>query len=124
MADIAKVTSITAMGGNSFGLASPIITGYIVGITGSFDNAFFIAGALPLIGATSVLLMTPPANDPAGRSVRKSTSLRPASSDGSWRQGLATGSPFRSQRGNNDLDPLTCRRGLASHRPAGDRSVL
>jgi len=56
--DIAKVTSITAMGGNSFGLASPIITGYIVGITGSFDNAFFIAGALPLIGATSVLLMT------------------------------------------------------------------
>ena len=56
--DIAKVTSITAMGGNSFGLASPIVTGYIVGITGSFDNAFFIAGALPLIGAASVLLMT------------------------------------------------------------------
>ena len=57
-ADVAKVTSITAMGGNAFGLASPIITGYIVGITGSFDSAFFIAGALPLIGATSVLVMT------------------------------------------------------------------
>ena len=49
---------MTAMGGNSFGLASPIITGYIVGITGSFDNAFFVAGALPLIGAVTVLSMT------------------------------------------------------------------
>jgi ACS family glucarate transporter-like MFS transporter len=57
-ADVAKVTSVITMGGNSFGLASPIITGYIVGITGSFDNAFFVAGALPVIGATSAILMT------------------------------------------------------------------
>jgi ACS family glucarate transporter-like MFS transporter len=45
-AGIAKVTSITAMGGNSFGLVSPIITGYIVSISGGSDNAFFVAGAL------------------------------------------------------------------------------
>jgi ACS family glucarate transporter-like MFS transporter len=56
--DIGKVTSITVIGGNSFGLAAPIITGYVVQITGSFDNAFFIAGFLPLIGAVATLTMT------------------------------------------------------------------
>jgi hypothetical protein len=39
-------------------LAAPIITGYVVQITGSFDNAFFIAGFLPLIGAVATLTMT------------------------------------------------------------------
>jgi len=56
--DIGKVTSTTVIGGNSFGLAAPIITGYVVQITGSFDNAFFIAGFLPLIGAVATLTMT------------------------------------------------------------------
>jgi ACS family glucarate transporter-like MFS transporter len=56
--DIGKVTSTTVIGGNSFGLAAPIVTGYVVQITGSFDNAFFIAGALPLIGAVATLTMT------------------------------------------------------------------
>jgi ACS family glucarate transporter-like MFS transporter len=57
-ADIGKVTSITVLGGNSFGLASPIITGYVVAFTGSFDRAFFVAGILPLIGAAATLSMT------------------------------------------------------------------
>ncbi len=56
--DIGKVTSTTVVGGNSFGLAAPIITGYVVQITGSFDNAFYIAGFLPLIGAVATLTMT------------------------------------------------------------------
>ena len=56
--DIGKVTSTTVIGGNSFGLAAPIVTGYVVQITGSFDNAFFIAGFLPLIGAVATLTMT------------------------------------------------------------------
>jgi ACS family glucarate transporter-like MFS transporter len=56
--DIGKVTSITVIGGNSFGLAAPIITGYVVQISGNFDNAFFIAGFLPLIGAVATLTMT------------------------------------------------------------------
>jgi MFS family permease len=56
--DIGKVTSTTVVGGNSFGLAAPIITGYVVQITGSFDNAFFIAGFLPLLGAVATLTMT------------------------------------------------------------------
>jgi MFS family permease len=56
--DIGKVTSTTVIGGNSFGLVAPILTGYVVQVTGSFDNAFFIAGFLPLIGAVATLTMT------------------------------------------------------------------
>ena len=57
-ADIGKVTSFTVLGGNSFGLMSPIITGYVVGWTGSFDRAFLVAGLLPLIGAVATFTMT------------------------------------------------------------------
>lgn len=57
-ADIGKVTSITVLGGNSFGMIAPIVTGYIVAITGGFDKAFLIAGILPLIGAVATFTMT------------------------------------------------------------------
>ena len=57
-ADIGKVTSITVVGGNTFGLMAPIVTGYVVGLTGSFDRAFVVAGILPLIGAVATLVMT------------------------------------------------------------------
>ncbi len=57
-ADIGKVTSTTVLGGNSFGLLAPIVTGYIVQITGSFDRAFMVAGILPLFGAVATLVMT------------------------------------------------------------------
>jgi ACS family glucarate transporter-like MFS transporter len=57
-ADIGKVTSITVLGGNSFGLMAPIVTGYIVQITGGFDRAFMVAGILPLIGAMATFTMT------------------------------------------------------------------
>jgi ACS family glucarate transporter-like MFS transporter len=56
--DIGKVTSTTVIGGNSFGLVAPIVTGCVVQVTGSFDNAFYIAGFLPLIGAVATLTMT------------------------------------------------------------------
>jgi MFS family permease len=57
-ADIGKVTAITVVGGNSFGLMAPIVTGYIIGLTGSFDRAFVVAGLLPLAGAAATFLMT------------------------------------------------------------------
>jgi MFS family permease len=57
-ADIGKVTSIIVLGGNSFGLMAPIVTGYIVEITGGFDRAFMVAGILPLIGALATFTMT------------------------------------------------------------------
>jgi ACS family glucarate transporter-like MFS transporter len=71
-ADIGKVTSVTVLGGNTFGLLSPIITGYIVGWTGSFDRAFMVAGVLPLVGAAATLTLTrrpirPEASAPAVR---------------------------------------------------------
>jgi MFS family permease len=56
--DIGKVTAITVMGGNSFGAIAPIVTGYVIALTGSFDRAFFVAGLLPLAGAAVTFLMT------------------------------------------------------------------
>lgn len=57
-ADIGKVTAITVVGGNTFGLMAPIVTGYVIALTGSFDRAFVVAGLLPLAGAAATFLMT------------------------------------------------------------------
>jgi len=46
------------LGGNLFGLAAPIATGYIVAATGSFTSAFLLAGALLIVGAIVMLTMT------------------------------------------------------------------
>jgi ACS family glucarate transporter-like MFS transporter len=46
------------LGGNIFGLAAPICTGYIVAATGSFTSAFLLAGALLIAGAAFMLTMT------------------------------------------------------------------
>jgi MFS family permease len=46
------------LGGNIFGLAAPIATGYIVAATGSFTSAFLLAGVLLVIGAVITLTMT------------------------------------------------------------------
>ncbi|HEY1856510.1 MFS transporter [Acidocella sp.] len=55
--DVSRVTSIVAFGGNSFGLAAPIMTGYAVSITGGYTVAFRIAAALLLCGVIAVLTM-------------------------------------------------------------------
>ena len=70
-ADIGKVTSITVLGGNSFGMMGPIVTGYVVGLTGSFNGTFAVAGILALIGAVATLTMT------RGRSRRMACRWRP-----------------------------------------------
>jgi MFS family permease len=57
-ADIGKVTSITVLGGNSFGIMGPIVTGYVLAITGSFNATFAVAGLLALIGAACTLTLT------------------------------------------------------------------
>jgi hypothetical protein len=46
------------IGGNSFGLMAPIVTGYVIALRGSFDLAFIIAGLLPVAGAAATFLMT------------------------------------------------------------------
>ena len=57
-ANIGKVTSITVLGGNSFGLMGPIVTGYVVQLSGSFNGTFVAAGVLALIGAAATLTLT------------------------------------------------------------------
>jgi cyanate permease len=46
------------LGGNIFGSVVPVITGYIVKWTGSFDYAFYLAGLLLLVAAVTCFTMT------------------------------------------------------------------
>jgi ACS family glucarate transporter-like MFS transporter len=56
--DAGRATGLLILGGNVFGILAPIVTGYVIQITGSFDYAFVIAGALLVCGALSALLLT------------------------------------------------------------------
>ncbi len=46
------------LGGNSFGLLAPIVTGYLVQASGSFSRAFIAAAGLALFGAVVTLLLS------------------------------------------------------------------
>jgi nitrate/nitrite transporter NarK len=46
------------LGGNLFGLAAPVLTGYIVSITGGYAAAFAVSGAFLLAGALASITMT------------------------------------------------------------------
>jgi ACS family glucarate transporter-like MFS transporter len=50
--------SVLILGGNCFGLLAPVLTGYIVKWTGSFDSAFYLAGCLLLLGALTAFTAT------------------------------------------------------------------
>jgi MFS family permease len=56
--DAGRALAFLVLGGNSFGLCAPIVTGYLVAATGSFDSAFIAAGVLALIGATAALTLS------------------------------------------------------------------
>jgi len=56
--DIGVAMGFLVVGGNVFGLMAPIVTGYVVESTGNYDRAFIIAGALLVVGATSILTLT------------------------------------------------------------------
>jgi MFS family permease len=53
--DAGRATAFLVLGGNTFGLLAPIVTGYVVAATGSFNAAFAVAGALALVGAVAAL---------------------------------------------------------------------
>lgn len=54
---------ILILGGISFSLLAPIVTGYIVQVTGSFGNAFLFAGMLLVVGIVgSITLARKPLN--------------------------------------------------------------
>jgi ACS family glucarate transporter-like MFS transporter len=45
------VMGTQVLGGNIFGLMAPMVTGFIVKATGSFNSAFILAGSLMIFGA-------------------------------------------------------------------------
>jgi MFS family permease len=55
--DAGRATAFLVLGGNSFGLLAPIVTGYVVAATGSFNAAFAVAGALALVGAVAAITL-------------------------------------------------------------------
>jgi ACS family glucarate transporter-like MFS transporter len=56
--DSGKAMAILVVGGNSFGIIAPIVTGHVIQRTGSYNWAFGIAGLLLVAGATILLTMT------------------------------------------------------------------
>jgi len=56
--DSGKAMAILVIGGNSFGIIAPIVTGHVIQLTGSYNWAFGIAGVLLVTGATLLLTMT------------------------------------------------------------------
>jgi MFS family permease len=73
-ADSGRATGLLILGGNIFGILAPIVTGYVVQSTGSFNMAFVVAGTLLALGALTVFLLarTPigPSEGDAALSVR------------------------------------------------------
>ncbi len=55
--DIGKAMGFEVAAANVIGFLSPIVTGYVIAITTSFDAAFVIAGAMMLLGASSALFI-------------------------------------------------------------------
>jgi MFS family permease len=56
--DVGKAMSILVVGGNLSGAAAPIVTGYAIEATGSYDWAFGIAGFFLIAGSVIALTMT------------------------------------------------------------------
>ena len=55
---VGTALGILITGGITFGMLAPMVTGFIVKTTGSFDNAFYVAGGLLVLGAVISLTMT------------------------------------------------------------------
>ncbi|WP_218177557.1 MFS transporter [Pseudomonas gingeri] len=70
----AQAMAFVVVGGNVFGMLAPVVTGYVISATGSYNWAFVIAGGLLVTGAVVSLGMTrkpmiPPEPALAGESV-------------------------------------------------------
>jgi ACS family glucarate transporter-like MFS transporter len=57
-ADAGKAMSIQITGGNIFGICAPIVTGYIIAYTNSYNWAFIVGGLLLLCGAAITMTLT------------------------------------------------------------------
>lgn len=56
--DAGRAFAFLVLGGNTFGLLAPIVTGYLVAATGSFSSAFIAAGVLALFGGIVTLALS------------------------------------------------------------------
>lgn len=56
--DVGRAMAFVVMKGNIFGMLAPVVTGYVVSATGSYNWAFGIAGGLLVTGALVILLIT------------------------------------------------------------------
>lgn len=57
-ADSGTAIGFISTGGNLFGLAAPIVTGYVISLTGRFGAGFVIAGTLVAVAALVTLFLT------------------------------------------------------------------
>jgi ACS family D-galactonate transporter-like MFS transporter len=55
--DAGSAVALFTLGSNLIGVTAPIVTGYFVGATGNFDNAFLLTGSLLVVGALILLTM-------------------------------------------------------------------
>jgi len=56
--DVGRTMAFVVVGGNIFGMLAPVVTGYVISATGSYNWAFGIAGGLHVTGALVILSMT------------------------------------------------------------------
>ncbi|MDR3535840.1 MAG: MFS transporter [Acetobacteraceae bacterium] len=56
-ADAGTAVALFTLGSNLVGVASPIVTGYVVAATGNFNMAFVLTGVMLLVGVTVLLGM-------------------------------------------------------------------
>jgi ACS family glucarate transporter-like MFS transporter len=65
--DAGKAMGIQISGGNVFAVMAPIVTGYVIAYTGSYDWAFTVGGILLLVGAAITMTLThAPIGAPSG----------------------------------------------------------
>jgi ACS family glucarate transporter-like MFS transporter len=57
-ADAGRAIATMTSGSNVIGVTAPIVTGYIVGSSASFNNAFLLVGVVLVLGACILLTLT------------------------------------------------------------------
>ena len=80
---VGTVGGIMNFANNMMGAVAPIVTGYIVGTTQSFSNAFFVAGVVLLVGMASFIFLLGRIEalpDPSGTASPTPTKLNSATS--------------------------------------------
>ncbi len=82
---LASLASIQSIGGNIGGLMAPILTGYILGATGSFVGALVFAGVMATFSACSMLFLVGHIGEEGDRMVlenrQQTTDQRPRPAD-------------------------------------------